>query len=235
MRATAALARRLSAEAAEQSIALMREGKSVAVRELAAAGKLWSATAHSLAQAVAVTEASEVRLESARAELTADVIRMFFAQGLGAPIGTATGAVLRELLEQAGDGATLSVAPARAEAARREVRGIFEQPLRAEIAAEHRRAVEEQVSALATADAEDEEDGREPDAEELVTNAEVVPDAPSAPTEPVEQKLTPREEQQLGEYRWVYVNEATARRELERDRREGRIRFPRPSSLSGAF
>jgi hypothetical protein len=125
MRATAAHARRLAAECAEQSGPLMRAGQAVKVRELSAAAKMWAATAASLEQAIAVAEGSNVRLDESRAQVMADVIRTFCAEAIGVPVGSAVGSALRELLEQAGVGQPIAVTPARGDAARREARAYL--------------------------------------------------------------------------------------------------------------
>jgi len=97
MRATAAHARRLAAEAAEQSGPLMRAGQAVKVRELSAAGKMWAQTAHALEQAIAVAEAAETRLSEAQTRRMADVVKGFLA-AVGVPVTPAGRGVLRSLL-----------------------------------------------------------------------------------------------------------------------------------------
>jgi hypothetical protein len=176
MRATAALARRLSAEAAEQSVIAMRAGRSAAVRELAAAGKLWSATSASLAQAIAVAEASSRRLAEGDARLLVAVVEGYHA-AIGVPLTPTGRKVLRYLIEHAGD-AELSAGP-DAKWAAREVRTYFRQAIEVELAAETaRQARERDAPADGDEPEPDEPHGEVPepalaDAEE-VTDAEVV-------------------------------------------------------------
>lgn len=235
MRATQALAQRLAAEAAEQSVRLMAQGNPVGVRELAAGAKMWSSTAASLASAIAIEEASRKRLSEADAQTVADLLTAF-CQGVGIPIdhrsstSLSVRAFMRELLVAAREGGELSGLPGAARASA-EVRRHFASELRPEITAALR-AQEEAV--LEDGEPDDEADplpedhldeGDLPDHDDpLDLHAEGLDDDQDHLPDPDPDDMPA----DVAVYCSMYRDRALAERELARDRADGRA----PARLS---
>ncbi len=219
MRATQALAQRLAAQAAEQSVRLMAQGNAVGVRELAGGAKMWSSTASALASAIAIEEASSRRLSEAHAKIIASVLTTF-CSGLRIPLdhrssmSSSVRAFLAALLSAAQAGDDLEGLPGAAQAGA-EVRRHFARELRPEIIAELR--VPERVNPDTDETLLDEPEDK---ADEDVLEDE--PEDPEPAGEPAQNGLNAREDGALAVYRGLYLDPDVAERELARDKRDGR-------------